>query len=397
MKKDIWLIAVTAGKWQVNGIIQAQAAGLNVLAIDKDINADGLSIADHSICINTDDWDEVIKHIKKLKYNFRGAISFCSEAGMLLAAKIREELLLYGLSVKKTNFLINKGIQRQKWSKTNVPSVNFEIISKDKFSLSRIKKIGFPLIIKPVDSSGSRGVSKINNENDNLKKSFKKAADFSKTGEVIIEEFIEGTEYTVEMFFANIPYLLAITKKKKVPGTNGTVAYELATVELPNETYKLIEESVINAFKCLDYIEGPGHAEIILRKNGTISIVEVAGRGGGFMVFDKFVPIVSGFNVAKATALQSVGLDCGMIQIRRKHGVLRFFPSKKGKLLKITGIKDANSIEGVEVEAFAKIGESYSSALTDGDRLGYIISSDKVLEKAKKLADVAEKKIEFVF
>lgn len=394
---DVWLIAVTAGKWQVHGIKEAQAAGLKVLAIDKDTNAEGLTIADQSICIDTDDWDTVIESIKNFKHNFQGAVSFCSEAGMLLAAKIREEFSFSGLSVKQTNFVINKGVQRQKWEKTNVPSVNFEIIHKNKFSLNTIKKIGFPLIIKPVDSSGSRGVSKINDEHDGLKEKFNKACDFSKSGEVIVEEFIEGDEYTVEMFFSNIPYLLAITKKKKVSGTNGTVAYELATVKLPKKTYELIEMSVINAFKFLEYKEGPGHAEIILRKDGSISIVEVAGRGGGFMVFDKFIPIVSGFNIAKATALQSVALDCGKIEISRKHGVLRFFPSKKGKLLKITGIKDANLLNGVEAEAFAEIGENYSTPLTDGDRLGYIITFDNDLKIAKKLADDAERNIKFVF
>jgi cysteine synthase A len=118
-----------------------------------------------------------------------------------------------------------------------------------------------------------------------------------------------GTEFTVEVFCAHGRVnVLAITEKKKVPGTRGTVASELATPDRAPEVLERITSAVSSAFVALGYLEGPGHAEAILMADGSVWLVEVAGRGGGFMVFDKFVPLVTGVNIAQLTALQAVGM-----------------------------------------------------------------------------------------
>ena len=79
MKQDEqWLIAVTAGHWQMHGIREAKLAGLKVIAIDADPAAEGFSISDLSILGSLDDFDIIIKKLKKLSLNFCGAVSFCS-------------------------------------------------------------------------------------------------------------------------------------------------------------------------------------------------------------------------------------------------------------------------------------------------------------------------------
>ena len=88
---DEWLVAVTAGRWQRHGIQEAKLAGLKILAIDADANAEGFADADHAMHIDFDDHDSIIKSIRDLGFNIKGAVSFCSEVGMTLAARIREE------------------------------------------------------------------------------------------------------------------------------------------------------------------------------------------------------------------------------------------------------------------------------------------------------------------
>ena len=61
---DIWLIAVTAGKWQKHGISEAMGSGIKVLAIDADSKAEGFSIADKSLCISLENEDAVIQELK---------------------------------------------------------------------------------------------------------------------------------------------------------------------------------------------------------------------------------------------------------------------------------------------------------------------------------------------
>ncbi len=397
MKNDnIWLVAVTAGRWQRHGIKEAKAAGLSVIAIDEDSNAEGFQDADLALKLDFKDYNLVAQKIRSLGKNIRGAVSFCSEVGMPLAAKLREEFGLPGASTMLSQRLIDKSLQRQIWSEKGVPGPSWAVYSNPKVTFDMISKSVFPLIIKPTDSSGSRGVTKIENINDNIWEAVTNAFKFSKSGEVLLESFMDGTEFTVEIFADRGKIvILAVTEKKKVDGTRGTVASELATPQRPKNVIDKITNTVIAAYKALDYTEGPGHAEIILQKDGNVGLVEVAGRGGGFMVFDRFVPLASGVNIARLTALQAVGISLAEIQQTTKAVVLRFFPSQPGTIRSINGFEDANNIKGVEAGSFVKIGDHIHRAATDGDRLGYILSNASNIYRAKKLADKAESLINF--
>jgi biotin carboxylase len=392
---EIWLIAVTAGKWQKHGIKEAMDSGIKVLAIDADPHAEGLSSADKSLYLSLDDIDLVIDELKKLKLNFQGTVSFCSEAGMTLAARIREEFSLPGPGLELTKRLLDKGVQRTLWSEKLVPGPEWKIFSDVKSATEYLLNIPLPRIIKPTDSSGSRGVTKIEQDAD-VASAVSKAFQFSRSGKVIVESFMAGIEFTVEVFVvAGEVNVLAVTEKKKVEGTRGTVARELATPERPSEVIEKISQTVINAFEALGYKEGPGHAEVILCEDDFVGMVEVAGRGGGFMVFNNFVPAVSGVNIAKLTAMQSVGLPIEKFVIEKNAAVLRFFPSRPGILRSISGFSEANEIVGVESGYFVSIGDQFMAATADGDRLGYILSCAASPALAQQLADQAESYISF--
>lgn len=393
---EIWLVAVTAGRWQRHGIREARAAGLKVLAIDADPNAEGFTEADQILHIELDDHDAVIHKLRSFDKNIRGAVSFVSEAGMMLAARIREEFDLPGPRTELCRRLIDKAIQRTIWSEKKVPGPRWITFRDSQQALSALPRWGYPLIIKPTDSSGSRGVTKVESVVDNIADAVAQAFRFSRSGQIIVEEFMDGTEFTVEVFAANDDiHVLAVTEKKKVEGTRGTVACELATPGRSDEVIMLIADDVVAAFRALGYTEGPGHAEVILKIDGSVGLVEVAGRGGGFMVFDGVVPIVSGVNIARLTAIQAVGLPVGEISNWKKSAVLRFFPSSPGVLRTFSGFEQANMIEGVEAAPFVKVGEKFHQATVDGDRLGYILSCAATPMRAQALADQAERLIKF--
>lgn len=395
---DVWLVAATAGRWQQHGIVEARKVGLKVLAIDSDPNALGFLDADKYLCIDTNDHDAVIKGIRNLDVPIRGAVSFCSEAGMLLAAYVREVFNLAGPGLVLCQRLIDKGIQRRIWEKAGVSSPRFLTFNSRQEALNAIPLFGFPCIIKPTDSSGSRGVTKLESARDDLVEAVDRAFSFAKSGEIILEDYMFGTEFTVEVFCMNgVVNVLAISEKKKLSSTRGTVARELATPDRPSEVLDRIADTVSSAFIALDYLEGPGHAEVILMEDGSVGLVEVAGRGGGFMVFDKFVPLVSGVNVAQLTALQAVGIALPPFKSLARAAVLRFFPTQSGTLRAIHGFEEANKVSGVEAGCFVQPGASFDQATSDGDRLGYIISCAETVAEAQLFADLAESNISFDF
>ncbi len=397
-KRDIWLVAITAGRWQRHGIVEARKAGLKVVAIDSNPDAEGFQEADKSICMDTNDYDGVVASIQSLDIPIRGAVSFCSEAGMLLAAYVREALGLPGPRLALCKGLIDKGIQRRIWEEANVPSPRFHTFTSKQAVLADIPSFGFPSIIKPTDSSGSRGVTKLESLHDDLGGAVERAFNYAKSGEVILEECMIGTEFTVEVFcVGGRVNVLAISEKKKVSGTRGTVARELATPDRSPEVLGRIANAVSGAFVALGYFDGPGHAEAILMADGSVGLVEVAGRGGGFMVFDKFVPLVSGVNIARLTAQQAVGMTLPPFQCSARAAVLRFFPTQPGILRAVHGLEEANKVPGVEAGCFVKPGSSFGQAMADGDRLGYVLSYAETVAEARRRADLAESKVVFDF
>ncbi len=397
-KRDVWLVAITAGRWQRHGIVEARKAGLKVLAIDSDPDAEGFQDADKCMCIDTNDYEGVVDALQSMDISIRGAVSFCSEAGMLLAAHVREAFNLPGPRLALCQSLINKGIQRRIWDKAGVPSPRFRTFTSKQAVLETIPLFGFPSIIKPTDSSGSRGVTKLESIQDDLGEAVDRAFGFTKSGEVVLEDYMDGTEFTVEVFcMQGVVNVLAISEKKKVSGTRGTVARELATPDRPPEVLGRIVDAVSKAFVALGYIEGPGHAEAILMEDERVGLVEVAGRGGGFMVFDKFVPLVSGVNIARLTAQQAVGMTLPPFQSLARAAVLRFFPTQPGFLRAIHGFDEANKVPGVEAGCFVKPGVSFGQSMADGDRLGYVLSFAETVLEAQRRADLAANKVVFDF
>lgn len=395
-----WIIALTSGRWQRYSIKLAKSMGIKVFAIDADPNAEGFEDADISFCVDIFDTDAIIAKLNSLNIKPDGVSNFTSEAGMIPAAELREVFNLNGIKKAEVPFFTNKSKQRERWDASGVFGPSWITAQTFEEAKRKINHLNYPVIIKPVDSAGSRGITKLDELYFFTKEIFHHAISNSRKGLAIIEEFIEGTEYTAEVFAHNgVIQLYAVTEKKKVPGTSDTVANQLFTPVNESKIFKEIEEKVIKAFKAVGLRNGPGHAELIISNQNKIALVEVAGRGGGFMVFDKLIPKISGFNIAKATILNACGFNIDDVLTKvystRNAAVLRFFPSQYGLIQEITGFDEAMKIPGVEAGPFVKEGDKLGAAKADGDRMGYILSVAQTPEIALSLADQAEAKIEF--
>lgn len=391
-----WFAAVTAGRWQLNGILAARSLGYKVVAIDADPEAEGFAYADRAINLHLSETKAIISELKGLKGDLWGAVSFASDAGVPLAAAIREYFDLPGARPEVCSRLVNKVLQRRIWAEHGVPGPRVEVVTTPQAALVAIGKFGFPLVIKPADSSGSRGVTKLESSDDDVLESIDRAFHFARTKQVLLESFMDGVEFAVESFSARGKhYILSVTEKLEVAGTRGTVARQLATPKRSQAVIGRIERVVVSAYRALGYEDGPGHAEVILMKDGGIGLVEVSGRGGGFMVFDRLVPAVSGIDIARLTAMQAVGMQLEPIRPERNAAVLRFLPSRPGRLIAIHGLELANELEGVEAAAIAKIGDNFAAATTDGDRLCWILTRGGTPDIAQRRADQAERLIYF--
>jgi hypothetical protein len=396
MNKVKIIIFVTAGLWQLPGIKEAKKLGLKILGIDHDQDALGLRLCDFKIVNNLDNHQLIINKINNYNLLPIGSISYCSEAGMKLSSKLIEHYKLFGIKKNISKLLTNKNFQRKKL-KNFISQPNF-FSSKKKSEIKKfILRENKPLIIKPVDGSGSKGVIKIDKKYKDINKIINSSLVFSKTKQLIVEQFIDGLELTVEIFFIKgFAINLAITKKKKLRISDNTVAYELATVDLKDKEKNKIFNFVVSAYKTIGYADGPAHAEII-KKNSNLYIVELAGRGAGFDVFSKFLPLISKINLPKILILQSIDqLKNIKFKKQNNHGIIKYYPSKEGKIKKI--ITSNNVLRHkIFFKKFVKVGQKTNSAKSDGDRNGYLMVIHNNYWMCRKRIKNSYNKMKFVY
>jgi biotin carboxylase len=388
---DLWLVSVGAGRWQMSGIDAAKKAGLKVLALDGAVDAPGFALADRHVVVDIRDPAAVLQSIRDQGITPSGAVSFVTDAGMASAAQIREEFNLLGASQQVALRLTNKCHQREVWTSAGLPCPRWFCASTRQEAAVAVKKIGGKAILKPADSAGSRGVH-VFGAGDEWQSKFDDALALSPSRTCILEGFVVGTEFTIETFaHKGRCWVLAISEKKKVPGTQDTVAGELATSSLDARSLDQIGQLAVDALRTLGHTDGPGHTEILREADGSLWLVEAAGRGGGFMVADGIVPRASGFDLSTACAVQAVGLEPETPSDVRRAFVLRFLPSKRGAVTRIEGFDRANLIPDVECQPLVKVGDRVEDAHTDGGRLAFIFSWADDRERAFANADLAER------
>jgi L-amino acid ligase C-terminal domain 2 len=125
--------------------------------------------------------------------------------------------------------------------------------------------------------------------------------------------------------------------------------------------------------------------------DGSLWLVETAGRGGGFMVAEGLVPRASGFDLDRACALQAVGLEPPPVPDQPQRAfVLRFLPARAGIVAGMSGFDHARAIGNVICEPLVAVGDRVERAVTDAARLAYILSWADDRAEAISLADRAE-------
>lgn len=388
-----WVVHIGAGRWQLAAITATKKRGYLTLAVDGNDKAEGLELADEALVVGITDEQKtlraVIKFFEKQGISPKGVLCIASEAGQLSAALIRDHYELPGLSFEMAKKLTDKSLQRSFWSSEPF-SPEFVIIDLEKRFEIPVDLQSERVIVKPVDSAGSRGITVIKEPNAQvLENAIKFATDYSKSKKAIVERYIDGQEYTLESIVVDgQTYPLVITEKHKVHGTNGTVANKLASANLSDVMSKRIVDTVSKGHKLLEYRNGVSHAEVIVDEREQVWIVEIAGRGAGFAVSEKYIEFCTGYPYLKTSIDFSLS---DIIDAPTKLEVLpsciRFFESIEGTLEEFY----IPSIENVESASLFEKGTVMKQATTDADRMGYAMVKGKTqLEYEELLRKVEE-------
>ncbi|WP_432407115.1 ATP-grasp domain-containing protein [Wukongibacter sp. M2B1] len=394
------ILVIGAGLYQVSGIEKLKEKEYYVIAIDGNPNALGKEISDEFFCIDIKDTEGILNLLQSEDIKIDGCICFATEIALRTVAKINERLKLKGITMEQVSIATSKVRQREILKKSNLPYPKFISIKHGENVLQKVKEHAFkyPLIIKPSDSSGSRGVFIIRNSIE-LQQKIEDCFNFSSfDSQIIIEELIEGIEFTIESIVTdNTIYTLAISEKKK-PINNYTVSTELFyNSPLAQKLYNSIE-SVVNKFvRMCEFKNTIIHTEVIYSNiTHEVYIIETTVRSGGYGIFDKILPKITGIDVVGKTIDLYLDNRINLDSIKRKPCILRFFTANEGKLVSIYRLdKIIEKLSDIEYDFFATIGDHIKPIYSDGSRLGYMIVHGQNWEDVYNKANILEYAIKF--
>lgn len=379
------LLIIGASILQLPAIKKAKELGYYVGVIDYDPNAIGIEFADEYFNVSTIDADGVAKVAKK--FNPNGIMTLATDMPMRSVAKASKECNLPGITMDTAIKSTDKGEMIKAFELNGVEHPWYYIaLTEEEFKLIA-DKVSYPCIMKPTDSSGSRGVVLVYDK-EQLKNEYNYTKDNSRGGGVIIEEYLQGSEVSVEvMTTGGTPHVLQVTDKLTTGAPHFVEMGHSQPSRLGEDNVSKIKDLAIRAVKAVGIVDGPAHVEIMLTKDGP-KMIELGARMGGDCITTHLVPLSTGIDMIKATIETACGVKPDIEQKLNKGSAIRYFDAPCGKIKSIDGIEDANKIDGVKEISFVKnVGDTLGKIGSSTDRLGFVIAQADTAEDAVKICE----------
>lgn len=380
------LMILGASILQLPAIEKAKEMGLDVLVVDMNPDAVGFNVPGiEKEIISTIDIQAVISAAKR--HRIDGIMTLATDMPMRTVAAVAKEMNLIGIDEETALKATNKAEMRKALQLNNVPIPKFYVVSnKDEYK-EVVKQFDVPFIVKPADSSGSRGifeVKDIHNE-DLIVEAYEYCHPFSRVGDVVVEEYMEGPEVSVETLTVNGEcHVIQITDKL----TTGAPHYVEMGHSQPTMLSKEIAEQISKvakaANKAIGIKNGPSHTEIIVTKEGP-KIVELGARLGGDNITTHLVPLSTGVNMVECCIKIALGEIPDIKKKWNKGSAIRYFEQHAGVIDSIEGIDKAEEIDGVQqISIVHGVGEKVTEINSSGERMGFVIAQDVDVDAAIK-------------
>ena len=271
---------------------QAKALGYQIVGIAYEKGAVCKTYCDKFYPISFADKEKVLEVCKKEKID--GIISFSLESALPTLVYVANAMGLVSNSEESIAITQSKYTQRKALANAGIPVPKFFLIEK-KEDLSNVK-CNFPVIVKPVDSGGSQGICKVDSE-DNLEDAYHFAVAYSRSSNVIIEEFVDGREFSVEYIsHQGHHYFIQITDKVTSGPPRFVEMQHHQPADIPSDTKRRIQEMVENALTALKITDSASHTEIKLNSRGDLYIIETGARMGGGYITSDLVRLSTGYD-----------------------------------------------------------------------------------------------------
>ena len=323
-KKAILVFGV--GELQRSIIERARKMGLFVVGIDPCIDAACKAVCDAFEVVGGQDFSGTLAVCHK--YNIKAIATAATDKPLVMMANVAEKLGYPFFSVATATWSTDKFQMKKRFQEGGVPCAQGRLIS----SSDEVEGMNFPIIIKPRDNSGSRGVKLCRNKQE-LENSISEAFEVSRLNTVLAEEFIEGREFSIETLHYNGKNeVIQFTEKKVTDFPYNVELGHKQPANLSEHEREQIRSIISQIAACMHFENCPSHTELKISNKG-IFVIETSPRLGGDYITSVLTPFSTGINLEDQLLHIALGepvdIKTGRVE---KASAVCFFTLPEGKV-----------------------------------------------------------------
>ena len=385
MKK---ILILGAGIYQVPLIKVAKKLGIYTIVASIRGNYPGFELADKVYYENTTDYRKILSIARREKID--GIVTAGTDVAVITIGKVCDSLGLKGLSAEAAELATDKLLMKQCYEKYGVRSAKFRRVSFDDPNYANIiSDLTLPVMFKSVDSSGSRGIIKVNSAED-----FDSARNYvlenTRSDYFVVEEYIEGEEFGAQAFVQDGKLEFILPHGDYVfKGDTGVPVGHFAPYNLDSAILEDAREQLIAATRAMQLDNCAINADFIL-SGGKTYVLELGGRSGATCLAE-LVSIYYGFDYYEKIVRMAIGekVEFGIdINSTNQDGVPNasmLLMSDKDGIIKTQTDNNSPNPDIYEIQFDYKPGDAVHAFKVGPHRIGHVITKGKSLDDAVKL------------
>jgi biotin carboxylase len=395
------LIVLGAKFEQIPMMLKAREMGYETIALDFNERPAGAAHCDHFYRESYSDEDKIAAIAANHRVAGVGTIG--TNTAIVVAQRLSERLGLPGLYDPAA--VLERAVYKDQWRPVLKENGVAVASGEDCRSLSEamqvIAAIGYPVLFKPADASGAKGITIARHEDDAVRESFEEAMRFSDAGTVIVERYLGHNSFEIESFVVDGVIHQVATGERTLPpppicvGLGCTVPDSLSA-----EARRRVRETNEAAIRALEITYGPVHIDMVLDEDGVPHVIDVGPRLVAGPIGWQHIPKVTGVDMVEAVIKQAVGE-----RVIISPGDTGYYCATRHITANADGIlerfeyaaEDFEKHNIMSFEFFAEEGDEIFRLRHSGHRYGFVTAWDRSYEGVCQKIDSFMRKNTFHF
>ncbi|MBQ6321966.1 MAG: ATP-grasp domain-containing protein [Lachnospiraceae bacterium] len=387
MKK---LMIMGAGIYQVPLIKTAKRMGIHTIAVSIPGNYPGFAVADEICHINTVDYDAVLKVAREKQID--GIVTAGTDVAVITIGKVCDELNLHGISFEAAQIAVDKMLMKSCYEAHGVRTARYRKVGFDEDVQTHIEGLEYPLIFKTVDSSGSRGITRVDTP-EAIPAAIEAARACTRKDYYLVEEFIEGKEFGAQAFIYDHQLQFILPHGDYIfMGNTGVPVGHFAPFDLTEEELKDVQDQTQRAVDAMKLNNCAINCDFIMR-DGKTYVLEIGGRSGATCLAE-LVSIYYGFDYYEKIVQAALGIKPDFPQDLAVPNASKLLMSDRDGIIRsITDHNEPNE-DIYEIMFDYRVGEQVKKFRVGPNRIGHVITKGATLQDAVNTLEEALKNIE---